>query len=239
MVTPPVLLLSDLHLKPESPWDTLTFLQLLESARGTIGALYLLGDLFEFWIGERRLETPFQGGILEAIQRLRQAGVRVGYVEGNRDYRVARGRAELFDVCSEDELLLEAAGRRVLLVHGDRINRRDWAYRAWRRFSRHPAVLGCFRSLPATLARRTAATIERCLRSSNLEHKRSFPEQAVRDYGAARLGRGFDAIVLGHFHREHLVKTESGNLYVLGAWGPRYRYLELGRDGLLRFKDAP
>lgn len=234
----PILLLADLHLKPESPWDTQAFLELMERSRHTVGALYLLGDLFEFWIGEPRLETPFQQSILRALQRLRQAGVRIGYVEGNRDYRVAQGRAELFDFCSQEALELQAAGRRVLLIHGDRINPLDRAYRAWRGFSRHPLVLGCFRRLPAALANRAAAAIERRLRRSNAPHKRAFPQQIVQQYGAARLREGFDAIVLGHFHREQVLATEHGSLYLLGAWGPRYRYLELGKDGLFCYKNA-
>jgi len=234
----PIALLADLHLKPESPWDAQSFIGWLGRARETIGALYLLGDLFEFWLAAPRLETPFQRQILEAIQRLREAGVTIGYVEGNRDYRVARGRSELFDQCSEDALVLETAGRSALLVHGDRIHAEDRAYRAWRRFSRHPALLGAFLRLPAPLARRAAAAIERRLRRTNLPHKRAFPEPQLRQFAAAQQQRGHDAVVVGHFHRELALRAGAVELFVLGAWGPTYRYLELGGDGRFRFKDA-
>ena len=100
----------------------------------------LLGDLFQAWVGLPSFETPEVAAIVRALLDLRRRGLRVDYVEGNRDFFLAGSPyADAFD-----RVVLETAftvgGRRYLAVHGDGLNDRDWKYRFWRRVSKSAPV---------------------------------------------------------------------------------------------------
>ena len=91
--------------------------QLEELADGPCRRLILLGDLFHVWVGDRRYETPEIRAVVEALGSLKQRGIRLDYVEGNRDFFIGRGPyAGLFDLVGS-EVDFSAAGKRYLAVH--------------------------------------------------------------------------------------------------------------------------
>ena len=139
-----------------------------------------LGDLFHLWIGSRRFETSEVRRLASAIRGLRKRGIRVSYVEGNRDFFVADGAyADLFDDCGR-EVRFDDGGVRYLAVHGDGLNPRDWRYRWWRRLSKNAASRWLTFRAPRAVGRRVAASAERGLARTNREHKERIPEAVVR-----------------------------------------------------------
>ncbi len=102
--------------------------------------LYLNGDVFHYFIGDPKFYTPAVRKVFEKIIELRGRGIEVRYVEGNRDFFVRGSLAEksVSEVC--DSAVVEAAGRRYFIIHGDMINDRDYPYRFWRRFSKNPVM---------------------------------------------------------------------------------------------------
>ncbi len=221
--------------------DLPPFLAFLETLAARAGHLVFLGDLFNLWIGARGLERPHQAAVLDRLARARERGVVLTYVEGNRDYRVASGKAaDVFHRIATEALEVEWAGRRLHVAHGDLVNVADRQYRAWRRISRSRTFWALVAILPARTRLRLAEGLERRMRTTNLRMKRSFPEERVRAYGAAALGTGCDAVVLGHFHEEHRLDAEEppGSIFVLPDWKSSRRYLRVGPDGTIAFRSG-
>lgn len=191
--------------------------------------LILLGDLCQIWVGDRRFETPEVRALAEALMQVRGAGVRIDYIEGNRDFFLAGGDyGALFDSVGR-EVAFEQDGRRFLAVHGDGLNARDWRYRFWRWLSKSAVSRRLMRRLPAGLARRVVRGTERQLAGTNFKHKRELPEEVIRRYAARRLAEGHDVLVLGHFHEPHRWAVEGGEVWLLDAWFRSRRVEWIGR----------
>src|SRR5512135_13553 len=176
---------------------------LLEQLRALPGQgcrhLVLLGDLFQAWIGSRRFETADIVATVAELRRLRAAGMRIDYVEGNRDFYLAGSPyADAFDSVGR-EVAFAAGGRRVLAVHGDGLNDRDRQYLFWRWLSKSAPVRALVLHLPGVVARRFVRSTEQRLAQTNFKHKARIPEEAIRAYAARRLAQGHDLLLLGHF----------------------------------------
>ncbi len=180
--------------------------------------LVLLGDLFQIWIGDRRYETPDIARLAATLERLRGAGVRVDYVEGNRDFFLAGSPyAPAFDLVGH-EVAFEAAGRRYLAVHGDGLDRRDWKYRFWRAISKSAPSRFAARHTPRRIAGNLVRGTEEKLSETNQEHKRRIPENVLRAYGGRRLAEGHDVVLLGHFHEGRTLALPGGEVRLIDAW---------------------
>lgn len=192
--------------------------------------LVLLGDLFQGWVGFRRFETPQIAAVAAALRRLRGQGVRVDYVEGNRDFFLARGPyADCFDAVVH-EVAFTAGGVRFLAVHGDGLDERDRQYRFWRRASKSALSRLVISKTPRALARRLVWKTEARLARTNLEHKRRIPKEALVRYAGRRLAAGHDVLLLGHFHEEHRWPVAGGLLWLLPAWFDSRRPVWLPED---------
>jgi UDP-2,3-diacylglucosamine hydrolase len=191
----------------------------LEALPGAgIRRVILLGDLCQVWVGFPAFETPEVTALLAAIARLRAAGVRVDYIEGNRDFFLAEGpyRARFDSVGLETDF--EAGGKRYLAVHGDGLNDRDRRYLAWRWLSKSWAVRGAVRLLPSQVARVFVDRTERKLSGTNFKHRARIPREAIVRYGERRLAEGYDTLLLGHFHEPHRWTVRGGEILLLDAW---------------------
>jgi UDP-2,3-diacylglucosamine pyrophosphatase LpxH len=134
------------------------------------------------------------------------------------------------------------AGRRIVAIHGDLANPEDRQYRRWRRISRARVAWAMFNLLPRNRRLRLAESLERRLRSSNVEFKSAFPERAVRAYAATMLGPSDDALVLGHFHVERELAPRPsgprGSVFVLPEWKSSRRHLRVRSTGEIEFTDS-
>ena len=154
------------------------------------GHLLLLGDLFQLWIGDRRYETDDIVQVVEALVALRRAGLRVDYIEGNRDFFIGRSPyAHAFDRVT-NEVSLELGGVRYLAVHGDGLDRRDWKYRFWRALSKSTPSRLVAQNMPRRIAGAMAHGTEQRLSETNQRHKRFIPEDVLRELRCAATGRG-------------------------------------------------
>lgn len=193
-----------------------------------VGRLILLGDLFQAWVGFPQYETPAVRGLLAAVAELRRGGIRVDYIEGNRDFFLADGPyRDRFDFVGL-ETRFEVGGRRYLAVHGDGLNDRDRQYLAWRWLSKSWPVKTAIRRLPRAVVSRFVDATERKLSNTNFKHKAEIPEAAIRRYGEKRLAEGHDVLLLGHFHEPRNWRVSGGEIRLLDAWfrGRRLEYFE-------------
>jgi UDP-2,3-diacylglucosamine hydrolase len=232
----------DVHLDRDDP-ALHSFLGFLDDLGSRSRRIVFMGDLFNFWLGRRELEQPHQSAVLEKLRELRRAGVSIGYAEGNRDFRIgSEYGTDAVDEATDAGLREEQGGRHLYAIHGDLVNARDLRYRLWRRLSRSALVWWLFNRLSIARRVRLAESLERRLRSTNLEYKREFPERAARDFAAGLIARGFDAVVLGHFHVERDIALAPphppGRLLVLPEWKGCRRHLEVDEKGRAVFVDS-
>jgi UDP-2,3-diacylglucosamine hydrolase len=211
-------LIADAHLGgPGGPAGPL--LQQLQDLPGQgCRRLVLMGDIFQAWIGFRHFETPDIAAVAAALRELRRQGIRVEYVEGNRDFFLKGSPyADAFDAVVL-EVAFEAGGTRYLAVHGDGLNDRDWQYLFWRRLSKSAPVRFLVRHMPRRLAHRMVHSTERRLSDTNFKHKKALPEEAIRRYAERRLAEGHDVLLLGHFHEPRVWQVAGGEVRLLDAW---------------------
>jgi UDP-2,3-diacylglucosamine pyrophosphatase LpxH len=144
--------------------------------------------------------------------------VRADYVEGNRDFFLARGGyRDAFDSVG-DEIAFASGGVRYLCVHGDGLNDRDRQYLAWRWLSKSAPVRAVIRHLPKRLVLPLVTSTERRLSGTNFKHKARVPEAPIRRYAERRLAEGHDVLLLGHFHEPHVWRVTGGEIRLLDAW---------------------
>jgi len=180
--------------------------------------LILMGDVFQAWIGARRFESDDIRAVVAALRALRAGGLRIDYVEGNRDFFLKDSvYADAFDgVVLETSFTVD--GVRYLAVHGDGLNDRDWKYRFWRWLSKSRPVRFLVLRIPERLAHRMVHGTEQRLSQTNFKHRAALPEEAIRRYAERRLAEGYDVLLLGHFHEGRTWAVRGGEVRLLDAW---------------------
>lgn len=214
------LFISDLHLQAAHPRTADAFLAFLAERAVHAERLYLLGDIFEYWAGDDDLADPFNRAIADAIRRVADAGTRVYWMDGNRDFLVDTGFADAAGLTLLDEPHVEDfGGTRVVLVHGDAQCTDDTKYMAFRAQVRDPAWQSQFLAMP--LAQRKAIIAGLREGSRAAQGDKSYEIMDVTPSAIAELhaGSGADTIIHGHTHRPALHADANGRRrYVLPDW---------------------
>ena len=219
------LFISDLHLDGERPDITAQFLEFLEREASQAQALYVLGDLFEAWIGDDDPD-PDKQRVTTALRSLTQGGVPVYFIHGNRDFLIGRRFAARTGVrLLPDPTMIQMYGQRVLLMHGDTLCIDDPDYQRLRRIVRNPVVQFILRRLTLRQRMNLAAR----MRAGSKAHIQSMDKAApqIMDVNQDEVRRTFerqrvDFIVHGHTHRPAIHKVQLDNRtvtrIVLGDW---------------------
>jgi UDP-2,3-diacylglucosamine hydrolase len=181
-------------------------------------ALYLNGDLFHYLIAHPKFRTRSVERVMQRFRELRDAGVALHYVEGNRDFFLKGSFVENAVTDIALEYAIRAGDRNYLIVHGDMINDRDWPYRFWRRVSKNPLSRLGVNLIPGKTARRFVDDVEKRLSKSNFKHKSRLPLELMNAYGAKRGRDGFTDIVFGHFHQKLVLPTPGATVTILPPW---------------------
>ncbi len=231
------LFISDLHLSPGRPEILRLFLDFLLGPARQAEALYILGDLFEYWPGDDDLADPFNHGIAKALAACASGGTRVSFVRGNRDFLVGK---EFAAACSlqllDDPIQVDLPDGGVILSHGDALCTDDAAYQEFRARVRSADWSAAFLARPLSERKREIET----LRARSEAEKRVKPlaimdvnELAVADlfhrYGCSRL-------IHGHTHRparhELTVDDRHCERWVLADWYDSGSYLLVDPNGI-------
>ncbi len=237
------LFISDLHLDAERPDITALFIRFLHEEARHADALYILGDLFEAWVGD---DDPSETGasVAVALRDVADAGVPVYFIRGNRDFLVGADYAERagFRILP-DPAVVVLYGKPVLLMHGDLLCTDDTAYQAFRAQTRAPDWQAQFLSqpLPARLAFAAQARAASQARQSEMKGSDRMQFEAVTDVTpatvTATLARhGVDTLIHGHTHRPaiHDLKIDGRTCrrIVLGDWYEQGSVLRVTPDGM-------
>jgi len=229
------LFVSDLHLDAETPQASAQFIDFLQRHAARTEALYILGDLFEAWIGDDDPDAD-KARVCGALRALTQSGVPCFVQHGNRDFLLGARFCERTGCrLLPDPVLLDLGGERVLLTHGDALCVDDRAYQELRSIVRTEDWQRRFLALPVAVRAQLAGAARA---GSRAHTARTVPY--VMDVNAAAVRAAHRAtrarrIIHGHTHRpgmhELLVDGAPAYRIVLGAWYEQgsYLYWEGGR----------
>jgi UDP-2,3-diacylglucosamine hydrolase len=225
----PALFISDLHLSEDRPAANERFFSLLESEARDAEALYILGDFFEYWIGDDDLDYPFHAVIAGSLRELSRSGVALYFMHGNRDFLIgerfcAATGARLLD----DPTVIDLDGEKTLLVHGDTLCTDDLDYQNWRRTARSSTWQAAF--LAKSLDERRKAVggmrekskeVVAAKPAEIMDVNQDAVRQAMERHGVRRL-------IHGHTHRPgHHRVAGGGERWVLPDWYERGGYLSV------------
>jgi UDP-2,3-diacylglucosamine hydrolase len=236
------LFISDLHLIQDRPLANERFFAFLEDQAGAADALYILGDFFEYWIGDDDLADPFHAVIAGLLRDLTRGGTSLFLMHGNRDFLIGERFCQATGArLLDDPSIMRIGKEKVLLMHGDTLCTDDHDYQAWRRTARSAAWQKEF--LGKSIAQRREVTVG--LREKSRQVIRAKPAQImdVND-GAVREAlrrHGVRRLIHGHTHRpgRHALEVDGERCerWVLPDWYGRGGYLTVdkGVARLVRF----
>lgn len=229
------LVVSDLHLDPSHPEITAQFLRFLDGEARHAAALYVLGDLFEAWVGDDD-PTPHHRDVVRGLRAAADAGVALHFMHGNRDFLLGeRFCAETGGHLLADPTIVASGGTRVLLTHGDALCTDDTPYQRLRALVRNPEFQAQFRALG--LGQRQALANE--ARAGSRAHTAA-QQQMLMDVNPATVEAIFreshvDVLVHGHTHRpgvhRHVVDGRECTRIVTGDWYAQGSVLRWGDSG--------
>jgi UDP-2,3-diacylglucosamine hydrolase len=215
------LFISDLHLQAAHPETCEAFYAFLQERALASQALYLLGDLFEYWAGDDDLIDPLHQQISQAIRTVSDAGVAVYWIAGNRDFLVgsAFAAATGATVLAEPHVA-EIGGQRVTLVHGDAECTDDSKYMAFRAQVRDPAWQAQFLAMPLAQRKAIIAGMREGSKEAHSTKSAEIMDVAPAAVDALFARTGSDIIIHGHTHRPALHQDGARRRYVLPDWEP-------------------
>jgi len=231
------LFISDLHLDAERPHITRLFGEFIDTQAREADALYILGDLFEAWIGD---DDPSETGTFVArkLKALSDAGVPVAFIRGNRDFLLAQDYAQRAGMTLlPDPAVVLLHGTPTLLMHGDLLCTDDHAYQQFRAQTRDPQWQARFLAQPVAMRLAFAQQA----RAASKAHQTSLQAQgtmeSITDVSPATVDAtyaryGVDRIIHGHTHRPAVHADASRTRVVLGDWYEQGSVLRVDAGGV-------
>lgn len=225
-----ILFISDLHLSPEKPELIALAVDFLQNDTQDITELYILGDLFNTWLGDDVISDEFSA-FIDQLRQLRQRGVNTYLMVGNRDFMLGKNFAQRCGChLLTDPSVIELYGQKVLLMHGDSLCTDDLAYQRYRRWTRNKVLQWLFLRLPKQFRQHISNKIKRKSRE-----QKQFKSAMIMDVNPAEVDnvvQQYNAKLLihGHTHRPaiHHLTFDSNDAYrvVLGDWHDKISYLK-------------
>ncbi len=215
--------ISDLHLSAERPSSISLFCDFMQKSGCQLKEIYILGDLFDYWVGDDGTESLGFSPVEQALKQTTNGGTKIFFIAGNRDFLVGRAFSERTGVkILEDKTVLELYGQRVMIAHGDQFCIDDTAYMKAREHFLNPDWQQAV--LQTSIEDRINEAMN--MRTES-EHTKSVKTEEIMDVNQAEIVRIFkeydlDLMIHGHTHRPYVHQLEidgkTCRRYVLGEW---------------------
>ncbi|MFZ9194275.1 MAG: UDP-2,3-diacylglucosamine diphosphatase [Burkholderiales bacterium] len=232
----PTLFISDLHLAPERPQITRQFLHFTRSTAAGADALYILGDLFEYWVGDDDLEDPLNGTVSAALSALADSGTPVFLMRGNRDVLLGTGFASrCHATLLEDPVMVNLYGTATLLSHGDALCTDDVDYQRFRLYARDPGNQQKFLAQSLEARREQMRGMRAQSEASKQQKTETIMDVAPAAVEALLRNHSYPRLIHGHTHRParhlHQVEGHACERWVLNDWYETGGYLRCDAAG--------
>lgn len=231
--------ISDLHLDPSHPEIISQFTALLNAADASVDAIYILGDLFEVWIGDDE-QSAFHAEIIQQLNNTVARGMKIYVMRGNRDFLIgSQFLAATGCILLNDEEKINLYGTPVLLMHGDTLCKQDVSYQRARKFMHNKILQSIFLFLPIRFRQKIAAAA----RKASTKHTGSTKDY-IMDVTQSEVERVMQAhnvnfLIHGHTHRPAIHTYTTANheksRIVLPAWHGNVSVFEWRSDASKNF----
>ncbi len=216
------LFIADLHLSPLRPDITACFLDFMQTEARQADALYVLGDLFEFWIGDDD-NSSFSQTIRQAFKQLTNSGVACYFIQGNRDFLLGNKFCRQTGVTLlPDVAKINLYGTPAVILHGDTLCTMDIQYQEFRRKVHQPWLQFLFRRIPLFIRQKIVSKIQNKARNQKQNKQMSIMDVTADEVIHIMQQHDVQLMIHGHTHRPniHHLNTQNGvaTRIVLGDW---------------------
>ncbi len=233
-----ILLASDVHLREDQPETTDAFHSFLRGPAQTADELYLLGDIFDLWLGDDE-DSPLATRFTQEVSALDNSGVAVYFQSGNHDFLLGEDMAKRCGMkLLPDEHVIVCNGKRILLLHGDTLCTNDKPYMEWRAYSHNPENIRRFLELPMEKRREESQRISDVNSQGESLNEKSSVKLVPDDNAVADAMRRHqcELMVHGHMHVQGVYQGAADGKpftrYILPSWSNgRQGYMQIDRDG--------
>lgn len=220
-----ILFISDLHLSPERPEVTRAFLYFLEQHASSAKALFVLGDLFEAWIGDDDT-CPTGTQVQQAFKQLTDQGVALFIQHGNRDFFIGKRFLQATGASLlADEHLVEYNDENILVMHGDTLCTDDMDYIRFRKKIRHPISKFLLLALPLRFRQKLANGMRAKSKAANANKPSAIMDVNTDAVDAVMSKHQVKTLIHGHTHRPDRHHHINGERIVLGDWHDKAWYV--------------
>lgn len=219
-------IIADLHLNESRPQTTRLFKAFLNNISHAGNALFILGDFFDYWVGDDVI-SPMQEDVIKALTHAHDNGLVVYFMYGNRDFLIGKAFAQKAKVTLiDDPYLLQLTHKETVLMHGDLLCTDDTSYQVFRRFVRNRFIKKLYLSLPAKTRQQIAQKIRLKSKQKNEKYKIiDVSPKGIKQYlGDNKL------LIHGHTHLFNIHHEKTYTRYVLGDWFNSGSYIHIDRD---------
>lgn len=234
--------IADAHLVAPTDSNYRVLLRFLHELEGNTETLFIMGDLFDFWLGFP--SNPYRqfDEVLVALQSLVTSGCRLVYFEGNHDFHLGPVfRQKLGADIHSGPAIMTVQGQKLFLCHGDQVNRADYSYRLLRLLLHNPLTAAAIKYVPPVLAQNIRAYLQSNSRGGYLENNLRWNyREIIRSFARSVREQGCDGLVSGHFHLAFCEELDSSAFTVLslGDWMEQFTFGEM-IAGKLSLKTYP
>jgi UDP-2,3-diacylglucosamine hydrolase len=234
--------IADAHLRNPEDENYRKLLSFLASLQGTTDALYILGDLFEYWIGYRKIPFAEYAPVVDALESLNKSGTRIIMYEGNHDFHLHPFFTRTVGAKVYHKPSLEViGGKKVYLCHGDQINDKELGYKVLRGILHGPFIRFVTATVPIEFTAGVARAMSRQSKKNHKQNRTRWDFRGIlRAFAARKFASGCDVVIAGHFHTPLMEGNESGDhlLISLGDWVSHFSYGEWS-EGRFSLREYP
>jgi UDP-2,3-diacylglucosamine hydrolase len=231
--------ISDLHLIPSQPQLFTLLHDFLNSIKSNAEALYILGDLFEFWIGDDIIEKsagkPY-AGVIQQLRSLSESGVKIFFTQGNRDFLAQQKFADAIGgVLLADEKVINLYGTPTLLMHGDTLCTDDLSYQRLRKIFRNKIIQKIYLSLSPDRRSRIAGNTRKIIKNKTPKKAYKIVDVNQQEVERVMKNASVQQLIHGHTHRPAIHKFDLNGVtakrIVLSDWTDKARFLRVDDEG--------
>ena len=223
--------IADLHLCENRPDISACFLRFLKSDAVEAEKLYILGDLFEAWVGDDD-DSPYLNNVAQALSKLSESGTKIYYIHGNRDFLLGKSYAKKSNMQLLPEIdTIDLYGRHVVIMHGDTLCTRDIDYQAFRKKSRSWWWQTAVKSLPLFIRKKMAANYRKKSTAATAMKSQEIMDVTDSEVIVCLEQYQSQLLIHGHTHRPavHEITANGANAQriVLGDWYEQGAWLKV------------
>ncbi|GLS91326.1 UDP-2,3-diacylglucosamine hydrolase [Psychromonas marina] len=231
------LFIADLHLSEQHPKITQALYTFLEKNKTDIDALYILGDLFEVWIGDDE-HTPLMDEVAEQLSQYSSInGVPIYYIHGNRDFMIGKRYAKQSSMqLLPEHYELDLYGTSTLLMHGDTLCLADKNYQKMRKVIHNPVLQFIFNLLPLHFRKKIGWKIRTASQSKKVHKNNNMMGVTQSEVERLLVKHNCTTLIHGHTHQvakhQFDINGHSHQRIDVGDWYHKFSYLEVTKESV-------